>query len=220
MARKILIAALVAVAALAAFVATREERFRIERSAELQAPPEVVFALIDDFHQWGRWSPWEKVDPAMQRSFEGPSSGVGASYAWRGNRDIGAGRMTILESRPGELVAIRLEFLEPFAATNEARFELVPSDGGTRVRWSMEGRNGFVGKAISLLMDMDAMVGPQFEQGLADLERAARAEAQRTPDAPTAAGSSAAALALAPGSIRLRMREVARDGLRLMARPT
>jgi hypothetical protein len=178
-ARRIGITVLVLVVALLAFVATRPERFRIERSAVVGAPPEVVFTLIDDFHQWGRWSPWEKVDPDMQRTFAGPAAGPGASYAWAGNREIGKGRMTILESRPGELVSIRLEFFEPFAATNEARFDLAPTGTGTRVGWSMEGRNGFVGKALALVMDMDAMVGDQFERGLADLDAAARAETQR-----------------------------------------
>lgn len=179
MARKIALAILVLVVAVLAFVATRPEHFRIERSAVVGAPPEVVFTLIDDFHQWGRWSPWEKVDPDMQRTFAGPAAGPGASYAWAGNREIGKGRMTILESRPGELVSIRLEFFEPFAATNEARFDLAPNGTGTRVGWSMEGRNGFVGKALALVMDMDAMVGDQFERGLADLDAAARAETQR-----------------------------------------
>jgi hypothetical protein len=176
MARQIAIVVCFLVVAALGFVATRPERFRIERSAVVGAPPDVVFALIDDFHQWGRWSPWEKVDPDMQRTWEGPAVGPGASYAWAGDREIGSGRMTILESRPGELVSIRLEFFEPFAATNEARFELSPSGAGTRVTWSMEGRNGFVGKAISLAMDMDAMVGTQFERGLADLDVVARSE--------------------------------------------
>lgn len=176
--RKIAIATLALVAALLVFIATRPDRFRVERSAEVQAPADVVFALIDDFHQWGRWSPWEKIDPKLQRSFEGPSAGAGAIYAWQGNSNIGSGRMTILESRPGELVSIRLEFFEPFAATNAARFELEPSGSAMRVRWSMEGEQSFVGKAISLVMDMDAMVGGQFEQGLADLDRAARADVQ------------------------------------------
>jgi hypothetical protein len=175
MARQIGIAVLFLALAALGFVATRPAGFRIERSAVVGAPPEVVFALIDDFRQWGRWSPWEKVDPGMQRTFAGPAAGPGASYAWAGNREIGSGRMTILESRPGERVSIRLEFFEPFAATNEARFELAAAGAGTRVTWSMEGRNGFVGKAISLVMDMDAMVGTQFERGLADLDAAARA---------------------------------------------
>ena len=176
MARQISIAVLFLVVAGLGFVATRPEHFRIERSAVVGAPPDVVFALIDDFHHWVRWSPWEKVDPDMQRTYAGPPAGPGASYAWAGDREIGSGRMTILESRPGEVVSIRLEFFEPFAATNEARFELAPSSAGTRVTWSMEGRNGFVGKSLSLVMDMDAMVGTQFERGLADLDVVARTE--------------------------------------------
>lgn len=178
MAKKIGIAGFILVVAVLAFIGTRPERFRVERSAQISAPADVVFAMINDFHQWGRWSPWEKVDPDMKRTFEGPSAGPGAVYAWAGNAEVGEGRMTILESEPGELVSIELEFFEPFAATNEARFELAASEAETRVSWSMEGRNGFVGKAISVFMDMDAMVGKQFERGLADLDSAAQAETQ------------------------------------------
>jgi len=178
-ARRIGIAAAAVVVALAAIVALQPERFRIERSALVHAPAEVVFALIDDFHQWSRWSPYEKRDPDMVRTFEGSVTGPGAVYAWDGNGDVGKGRMTILRSEPGELVAIELQFFEPMAATNQARFELTPGEGGTWVRWSMEGSNGFLGKAISLVIDMDAMVGRDFEQGLADLDAAARADTQR-----------------------------------------
>jgi hypothetical protein len=176
--KRLALAVLALVAVALVFVATRPDHFRIERSARVSAAPDVVFALIDDFHQWGRWSPWEKIDPDMRRTFAGPAAGRGSSYAWAGNHEIGSGRMTILESRPGELVSIELEFMEPFAATNLARFELAPSGDGTRVRWSMEGENNFLGKAISLVMDMDAMVGERFEQGLADLDSAAQAEAR------------------------------------------
>jgi hypothetical protein len=179
MARSIALAVLFLLAAALVSIGSRPERFRVERSAEIAAPADVVFGLIHDFRQWGRWSPWERIDPGMRRSFAGPVAGVGASYAWSGNGEVGEGRMTILESRPGELVSIRLEFFEPVAATNEARFELAPSGTGTRVAWSMEGRNGFVGKALSLVLDMDAMVGERFEEGLANLDAAARAEAQR-----------------------------------------
>lgn len=114
--------------ALAAIVAMQPERLRIERSALVRAPADVVFALIDDFHQWGRWSPYEKRDPDMVRTFEGPAAGPGAVYAWDGNGDVGKGRMTIVRSEPGELVAIELQFFEPMEATNLARFELTPGE--------------------------------------------------------------------------------------------
>jgi uncharacterized protein YndB with AHSA1/START domain len=178
-ARRIAVAALALVVVGALVVATRPSRFRVERSAQVAAPPHVVFSLIDDFHRWERWSPWEKIDPDMTRSFDGPPSGPGARYAWSGDANVGSGRMTITESRPGERVEIRLEFFEPMAATNQARFELTPAAGGTHVAWIMEGEHGFLGKAISLFMDMDAMVGGQFEKGLADLDGAARNEVAR-----------------------------------------
>ena len=164
----------VVIAAGAAFIATRPDDFRIERSAEVAAPPEAVFPLINDFHEWNRWSPFEKMDPAMKRTFDGPSSGVGAKYAWTGNDQAGEGHMTIEESKPAQLVSIKLEFTKPMAATNQAIFRLEPSGSGTRVTWSMEGKNSFVGKAFSTLMDMDKMVGGEFEKGLASLGAAAK----------------------------------------------
>jgi carbon monoxide dehydrogenase subunit G len=168
------IVALLLVGALLALIATRPDTFHVERSAELVAPPDKVFALIDDLHQWPRWSPWEKLDPNMQKTYAGPPSGVGASYSWKGNSDVGAGRLTIVESKPAELVRVKLEFFAPFPGTSEARFELAPSGSGTKVRWSTDGENGFAAKAISLVIDMDKMMGDFFEQGLADLDSAAR----------------------------------------------
>jgi uncharacterized protein YndB with AHSA1/START domain len=157
-----------------AFIASRPSGFTIERSAEIAAPPEAVFALLNDFHQWGRWSPWEKLDPNMKRMFDGPQSGPGASYSWAGNGDVGEGRMKIAEAKPSESVTIDVEFLKPFPAKNRTTFTLEPSAGGTKVRWAMQGENGFVGKAMSLVMDMDAMIGKDFEEGLANLGAAAK----------------------------------------------
>jgi len=156
-----------------AFIASRPASFTVERSAAIDAPPEAVFALLNDFHQWGRWSPWEKLDPNLKRTFDGPPSGPGASYAWSGNDDVGEGRMKIVDAKPGESVTIDLEFLKPFPAKNRTTFTLEPSAAGTKVRWAMQGENGFVGKAMSLAMDMDALVGKDFETGLANLNAAA-----------------------------------------------
>ena len=177
-AKEIWIALLVIVAALVIFIATRPADFRIERSAAINAPGDVIFAMIDDFHQWSLWSPWEKIDPAMNRSFDGPTSGIGAIYAWTGNKKVGAGRMTILDSKPGDFVSIQLEFIKPFAATNRTSFKLTPSDAGTHVTWSMEGRNGFILKAFTVFlnMNMDKMVGKDFERGLANLNTAAQSK--------------------------------------------
>lgn len=186
MLKKIALAVAVLVLVLLAVIAMRPDTFHVERSAQIAAPADVVFPLINDFHQWGRWSPWEKVDPSMQRTYGGPPSGPGATYAWAGNNEIGEGRMTILESKPGELVRIKLEFLKPFEATNQATFTLVPSAAGTRVTWAMDGDNAFIGKAISLFMDMDEMVGSTFAQGLAQLDTAAQADAQQRAQAAAA----------------------------------
>jgi hypothetical protein len=172
----IAIAVVVLVVGLLVLILTRPGHFRIERSAHVAAPPDVIFPLINDFHQWDQWSPWEKMDPNLKRTYEGPSSGPGAVYGWTGNNKVGEGRMTILESRPGQLVSIKLVFIRPFAATNHTTFTLAPSDGGTRVTWAMEGQNTFMGKAMSLFMNMDKMIGKSFEEGLANLNTAAQAQ--------------------------------------------
>lgn len=167
---KIAVVVLVGAAALAGFIASRPAEFRIARSRSLSAPPEVVHAYVNDFHTWTQWSPWEKFDPGMKRELSGPPAGVGASYAWAGNKNIGEGRMTIIDSAPGERVTIRLEFLTPFAATNTAQFDFARSGPGTTVTWSMAGRNDFMAKAIGLFMNMDTMIGGEFEKGLASLD--------------------------------------------------
>jgi uncharacterized protein YndB with AHSA1/START domain len=173
------IAAVVLIVALVAFIRTRPDRFRVERSALIHAPADAVFSMINDFHQWGRWSPYEKLDPNLVKRFEGPPSGPGAVYAWSGNSKAGEGRMTILESRPGERVSLRLEFFKPFAATNQATFTLVASEKGTQVTWSVEGENTLMGKAISAFLDMDALLGKNFEEGLANLDTAVQTEAPK-----------------------------------------
>jgi hypothetical protein len=171
-------AVLLVIVVVVGFIATRPESFRIERSAPISASPEVVFSLINDFHHWGRWSPWEKLDPAMKKTFEGAAAGPGAIYAWAGNSKVGEGRMTLLESKPGELVTIKLEFFKPFKATNQATFQLRPTAAGSQVHWIMDGKKNFMMKAFTIFMDMDKMVGKDFEEGLANLNTAAQAETQ------------------------------------------
>jgi hypothetical protein len=168
----IIIVVLIALALI--LVGTRPNAFRLERSALITAPPAKIVALIDDFHAWGQWSPWEKIDPTMTRTFEGPERGVGAVYGWSGNGKAGSGRMEILESGPSKVV-IKLDFLKPFEAHNTAIFVLEPQGDATRVVWSMEGPQPFVAKLMSLVFNMEKMVGPDFEKGLADLKRAAEA---------------------------------------------
>ena len=151
-------------------VALQPSDFRIARTATIAAPAESVFNQVNDLHKWAAWSPYEKIDPALKRTYSGNPSGVGAIYEWVGNKDVGEGRATIIESRPNELVRIQLEFLKPFAATNIAEFSLAPSGNQTSVTWSMTGTNNFMFKAVCLFMNMDKIVGSQFEQGLTQMK--------------------------------------------------
>ena len=171
----ILIVLAVVIGVLAVVVVLQPAEFRVERSATMSAPAQVVFAQVDDLRKWEAWNPWQKVDPAMKLTFEGPATGPGASYSWAGNKEVGEGRLTITESRPNDLVRIKLEFMKPFAATNIATFTFTPQANQTAVTWSMEGRNNFVAKALHLFMNMDKMVGSQFEKGLADMKKVAEA---------------------------------------------
>ena len=174
-----LIALALIVAALLVLIARQPDSFRVERSISVAAPPEVVFAQVNDFRHWQRWSPWAKRDPLMQTRYEGPSAGVGAVYRWAGNQEVGEGSTTIVESRPGESIRIQLVFLKPFQAHNDVLFSFTPEGEGTRVSWSMSGRKDFLTKAMHLLMDMDKMVGGDFEQGLAQLKAVAEAPGTR-----------------------------------------
>jgi hypothetical protein len=152
-------------------VALQPSDFKIERSATMRAPAPAAFAQVNDFQNWRAWSPWEKVDPALKRQYEGPKAGNGAVYAWQGNKDVGEGRMTITESKPGELVRIKLEFFKPFAATNTAEFSFKPmAPDSTAVTWTMTGENNFLSKAICMFVNMDRMVGGMFEQGLTQMK--------------------------------------------------
>ena len=153
--------------------ATRPDTFTIERTGTVNAPPEKVFPFIDDFKRWDAWSPWEKKDPAMQRSFGAITSGKGATYAWSGNKDVGQGSMEITESEPSSRVALKLDFLKPFEAHNAVDFTLTPAASGTDVRWRMQGRNNFIAKIMHMFMNIDKMVGKDFEAGLANLKAAA-----------------------------------------------
>jgi hypothetical protein len=193
--KKALIVLLVLAGVLVAVIATRPDTFHVERSAVIQAPPPVVFAHLEDFHRWPEWSPWEGRDPQMMREYEGAEAGVGAAYHWNGNDQVGEGRMTITESAPPSRLDIRLDFIKPFAATNQCAFTLVPEDGGTRVTWTMDGKADFMTKAMTLVMSMDRMVGKDFEQGLATLKTVSEREAQTAPVGGTPAAADTAAVA-------------------------
>ena len=178
-----LIKTLIALAAIAivvvVVVASRPARFHVARTATIAANPPAVFTQVNDFHRWDAWNPWAKLDPAMKHSYSGAPAGVGAVYAWAGNSQVGEGRMTVTESRPSELIRIEMEFLQPFARTSTAQFTFRPEGDHTVVTLSMEGRNNFMAKAIHLVMNMDRMIGGQFEKGLAQM-KAVVEEAPRT----------------------------------------
>jgi uncharacterized protein YndB with AHSA1/START domain len=172
---KVLVALAVLVVAGVVVVATRPSEFRVTRTGTISAPPAVVFAQVNDFRKWEAWNPWGKLDPAMKQSYEGAPAGVGAVYTWAGNSQVGEGRMTLTESRPNELIRIKMEFLKPFAATSTAEFTFRPEGNGTAVTWSMEGQNNFMAKTMHLVMNMDRMIGGQFEKGLAAIKSVAEA---------------------------------------------
>ena len=178
MIRKILIALVVIVVGLVGVITLQPARYRVSRSTTIAAPAPVVFAQVNDFHKWSAWSPWEKIDPAMKRTYEGPPAGVGASYAWVGSREVGEGRMTIVESRPSDLIQVKLEFVKPFAATNTAEFTFKPEGDRTAVTWSMSGHNNFISRAVFLFVNMDKALGSEFEKGLASMKSAAEASAK------------------------------------------
>jgi uncharacterized protein YndB with AHSA1/START domain len=166
----IVIALAVIVVVFVVIVALQPAEFRVVRSTTISAPPQAVFAQVNDFHKWEAWNPWGKIDPAMKQTYEGAPAGVGAIYAWTGNNEVGEGRMTITESQPSDLVRVKLEFFKPFAATNTAEFTFKPEGNQTAVTWSMFGQNNFMAKAIHLFMNMDKMIGGQFEKGLASMK--------------------------------------------------
>ncbi|HYO54739.1 SRPBCC family protein [Archangium sp.] len=178
MLKKVSLALAVAIIGLAAVVASRPSTYRVERSITVAAPVDLPFGIVNDFHRWKFWSPWEAHDPKMQKTFDGPYAGPGAIYSWSGNDQVGKGRMTILESRPYESIRIQLEFIEPWPATNTTTFTYQPGPEGVTVRWAMEGHNDFMGKAFSLFADMDGMIGKDFEKGLATIKSLTETEAK------------------------------------------
>lgn len=173
MVKTLLAIVLVLVVAILLYATTRPSMLVIARSTVIQAPPEKIFPMINDFHQWSAWSPWEKLDPAMQKTYSGPDSGKGAGYAWQGNKKVGEGTMEITDSAPPEHVTIRLEFIKPFAGHDITEFTLVPNGGATTVKWTMLGPNNYLAKLMGVFVNMDKMIGSDFETGLANLKAAA-----------------------------------------------
>ena len=151
----------------------------VTRSATFAAPPAVVFAQVNDFHNWQAWSPWAKLDPACRNTYEGASAGAGAGFSWAGNKDMGEGRMTITDSHPSDLIRINLDFVKPFPASNVAEFTFRPQGDQTVVTWTMTGRKNFISKAFCMFVSMDKMVGGDFEKGLASMKTVAESAAKK-----------------------------------------
>jgi uncharacterized protein YndB with AHSA1/START domain len=170
MIKTIVIVLVVAVAAIFVYAATKPDAFRVQRATSIKAPPEKVFALINDFHKWAGWSPWEKLDPEMKRTHSGVAEGKGAVYAWEGNSKVGAGRMEIKESSPSSKIVIKLDFIKPFEGHNTAEYTLETKGDSTDVTWAMYGPAPFISKVMQVFVSMDSMIGKDFETGLANMK--------------------------------------------------
>lgn len=193
MVKKIGIGFALVVVAFLGFAATRPGTFRIERSLTVQAPADLVFEQVNVVKARHTWYPWDKLDPNMKLSYSGPEAGVGAHYEWSGNDEVGTGQQTILESVPNQKIVDELIFTTPMEAKNKAIFTFVEEGGGTKVTWAMEGTNNFVGKIASIFMDLDAMVGKDFEAGLKNLAAVSTAAVEKRKEAEAAAKAATAA---------------------------
>ncbi|MDE5453421.1 polyketide cyclase [Bradyrhizobium sp. CSA112] len=169
----VIMAVILAIAIAAVFVlaATKSNTLRVQRSVSIKAAPERIFPLISDFHQWLTWSPYEQKDPAMKRTYGGAASGKGATYAWDGDKNVGSGRMEILEAVPPSKIVIKLDFFKPFEGHNTAEFTMLPQGDGTDVTWVMHGPANFMSRLIQVFMNLDRMIGRDFEAGLANLKK-------------------------------------------------
>ena len=161
----------IAIAIVLILAAAKPDTFSVRRAATVRAPAEKIFPLINDFHRWGTWSPYEARDPAMKRSYSGPANGVGAVYGWDGNNNVGAGRMEILETSPPAKIVIKLDFFKPFEGHNTAEFTILPQGDATDVTWVMHGPAPFMFRLMQVFMNIDRMIGKDFEIGLANLKR-------------------------------------------------
>ena len=161
----------IAIAIVLILAATKPDTFSVQRATAVRAPPETIFSLINDFHRWGTWSPYENKDPAMKRSYSGADSGKGAVYGWEGNKNVGSSRMEILDASAPSKIVIKLDFFTPFEGHNTAEFTMLPQGDATSVTWLMHGPAPFMSKVMQVFMNMDNMIGKDFEMGLANLKR-------------------------------------------------
>jgi hypothetical protein len=160
-----------AIAIVSIIAATKPNTFSVQRAILVKAPAEKIFPFINDFHQWGSWSPYEHKDPAMKRTYGGAASGKGAVYAWDGDRNVGSGRMEILDASAPAKIVIKLDFFTPFEGHNTAEFTMLPQGDATNLTWLMHGPAPFMAKIMHVFMNIDRMVGKDFEIGLANLKR-------------------------------------------------
>ena len=185
MLKKILIGLAGVLLLLAVVIATRPSHFRVERSITIASSPDAPYALVNDFHKWSEWSPYDKLDPQMTRTFDGEPSGVGAGYGWAGNDKAGVGHMLITKAEPGQRIDIKLDFTEPMKTTNQTVFTFTKVPEGTKVTWAMDGEKNFVSKAFWMVMDADTLIGGDFAKGLAAIKAASestpKASASATP---------------------------------------
>jgi uncharacterized protein YndB with AHSA1/START domain len=167
----IALAILIAIVLLVA--AMRPDTFRVQRSLDINAPADKIFPLINDYRHWGSWSPYENLDPSMQRTFSGAPNGKGSVYEWNGNKNVGRGRMEIIEANPSSKIVIKLDFFSPFEAHNTAEFTMLPKGNATSVTWAMQGPVPYMMKIMHMFMNMDRMCGDQFQQGLTSMKAVA-----------------------------------------------
>jgi uncharacterized protein YndB with AHSA1/START domain len=195
MLKKVLLALVALIVVLVGVVATRPSELRVERSVQVEAPPAVVYARIDDLQKFPSWSPWERLDPAMKKSFAGTPGTVGQKYTWEGNDDVGKGEMTLAEAVPNDHVVYAIHFLAPFEAEATATITLKPEGSGAKVTWSHNGKNNFGAKAAGMFMNMDEMLGKDFAEGLSNLKKLAEEDAAKAvAEAKKAAELAAAAV--------------------------
>jgi hypothetical protein len=173
--KKIAIGLALVLAVILGLAAMQPDDFKVSRSASISAAPSKVYPLISDFRKWQQWSPWEKMDPDMKRSFEGKASGEGAVYAWEGNSAVGSGKMTIEKAKAPSQVGIKLEFFKPMQGVNPTEFLIEPEGKGSKVVWTMSGKHNFISKIMCVFFNMDKMIGPDFEKGLSQMKAAAEA---------------------------------------------
>jgi uncharacterized protein YndB with AHSA1/START domain len=171
--KTIAIVIVVALAALLIYAATRPDTFSIQRSTQIKAPPEKIYALISDFPSWPTWSPWEKLDPDMKRTLTGAATGKGSIYEWSGSGKVGAGRMEITDVQAPGKVVIKLDFIKPFEGHNVTEFTLAPQGDTTEVNWVMTGPSPYISKLMGVFFNMDQMIGKDFEAGLANMKATA-----------------------------------------------